>query len=164
MPSFIIVEYIWEILGRGAFLPHHPPTPHTLYPWAAPKRTILNRVNDLFRIKFLRKLRLGISHLCEHKYSHGYKDTLNPLCFCNIEAETTTHYFLRCHFYNSNWATLINDLENIPISFSTVSYTNLISLLLYSDYKFSDTKNRKILLSAIRFINDLQRFDEQLFW
>ena len=57
----------------------------------------------------------------------------------------------------------MNDLENIPISFSTVSYTNLISLLLYSDDKFSDTKNRKILLSAIRFINDLQRFDEQLF-
>ena len=57
----------------------------------------------------------------------------------------------------------MNDLENIPISFSTVSYTNLISLLLYSDDKFSDIKNRKILLSAIRFINDLQRFDEQLF-
>ena len=57
----------------------------------------------------------------------------------------------------------MNDLENIPISFSTVSYTNVISLLLYSDDKFSDTKNRKILLSAIRFINDLQRFDEQLF-
>ena len=29
----------------------------------------------------------------------------------------------------------MNDLENIPISFSTFSDNNLISLLLYGDYK-----------------------------
>ena len=46
----------------------------------------------------------------------------------------------------------MNDLENIPISFSTVSDNNLISLLLYGDDKFDDTKSRKILMSTIRFI------------
>ena len=35
----MIVGYVWQILGRGAFLPH--PHPH---PWAAQKRPILNRV------------------------------------------------------------------------------------------------------------------------
>ena len=35
MPSFIIVRYVWQILGRGAFLPPHP--------WAAPKLPILDR-------------------------------------------------------------------------------------------------------------------------
>ena len=89
----------------------------------------------------LTRLRLGFSHLREHKFRHGFKDTLNPLCSCSAEATTTIHYFLRCHFYNSNRATLMNDLENIPISFSMVSYNNLISLLLYE--KFDDTKNRK---------------------
>ena len=48
----------------------------------------------------------------------------------------------------------MNDLENIPIFFSTVSDNNLISLLLYSVDKFDDTKNRKMLLSTIRFIED----------
>ena len=38
MPKFIIVGYVWQILGRGAFL---PPT----HLWAAPKKPILNRVN-----------------------------------------------------------------------------------------------------------------------
>ena len=84
----------------------------------------------------LTRLRLGFSHLRQHKFRHGFKDTLNPFCSCSIEAETTTHYFLRCHFYNSNQATLINDLENIPISFFTVSDNNLINLLLYGNDKF----------------------------
>ena len=37
MPSFIIVGYVWQILGRRAFLPPHP--------WAAPKMSILNKAN-----------------------------------------------------------------------------------------------------------------------
>ena len=40
----------------------------------------------------------------------------------------------------------MNDLENIPISFSAVSDNNLINLLLYDDDKFDDTKNRKIIM------------------
>ena len=47
--------------------------------------------------------------------------------------------------------------------FSTVSDINLISLFLYGDGKFNDTKNRKVLMSASRFIKDSQKFDEQLF-
>ena len=39
MPSFIIAEYVWQILGRGVFV--SPP-----HPWAAPKMPILNRVNN----------------------------------------------------------------------------------------------------------------------
>ena len=40
MPSFIIVGYVWRILGRKAKKP--PPNPS-----AAPKKSILNRVKDL---------------------------------------------------------------------------------------------------------------------
>ena len=89
----------------------------------------------------LTKLRLDFSHLREHKFRHDFKDILNPLCSCSIETETITNYFLRCPFYNSNRANLMNDLENIPISFSTVSDKKAISLLLYGDDKFEDTKN-----------------------
>ena len=39
MPSFIIIGYVWRILGRGA----KKPSPH--HPWAARKKPILNRVN-----------------------------------------------------------------------------------------------------------------------
>ena len=55
------------------------------------------------------------------------------------------HYFLFCYLYYWNRVILMNDLKNIPISFSTVSNNNLISWLLYGDDKFHDTKNNKIL-------------------
>ena len=55
-----------------------------------------------------------------------------------MEAKTTTHYFLHCHFYDSNRAIIMNDLENIPNSFSTVSDSYLISLLLYGNDKFNN--------------------------
>ena len=118
-------------------------------------------INDSVRIKMLTRLRLGFSHLGERKFRNDFRNTLNPLCSCSIEAETTMHYFRFCHFYNSNRTTLINDLENIPTAFSTVSDNSLISLYLHGDGKFDDTKNRKILMSTIRFIQDSQRFDEQ---
>ena len=80
------------------------------------KRKIFN-INDPFGIKLLTRLKLGFSHFPEHKFRRGFKDTLNTPCFCSIEAETTTHYFLHCNFYNSNRATFINDLENISFPF-----------------------------------------------
>ena len=55
----------------------------------------------------------------------------------------------------------MHDLENIPISFFTVRDKNLISLFLYGDDKFDDAKNRKILMSTIRFIKDSQKLDEE---
>ena len=46
----------------------------------------------------------------------------------------------------------MNDLKNTPISFSVVSENNLSSLFTHGDDKFDGTKNRKTLMSSIRFI------------
>ena len=43
-----------------------------------------------FQIKLLTGLRLRISHLREHKFRNGFKDSLNAFCLCSIDAETTT--------------------------------------------------------------------------
>ena len=57
----------------------------------------------------------------------------------------------------------MNDLENIPISFSTVVDNNQISMSLYGNDKFDNTKNQKLLISTIRFVKDPQRFDYPLY-
>ena len=111
-------------------------------------------INGPSGMKMLIRLRLGFSHLRQHKFKHGFKETLDPFCFCSIEAELTIHYFLRYHFYNSYQEILKNVLENIPISFLTVSDNIPTTLLLYENDKFDDTKNRKILMPTIRFIKD----------
>ena len=51
----------------------------------------------------------------------------------------------------------MNDLENIQLSFYTVSDNNLKSLLLYGDDKFDVAKNRKNLMSTIILIKKIHR-------
>ena len=91
-------------------------------------------------------MRLGLRHLRENKFRHGSREILNPLCPCSIEATTTTHYSLRCHFYNAHKSTLMNELKEIITSFSTLNNNKFIDLILYGNDKFADKKNRSILI------------------
>ena len=119
-------------------------------------------INDSVVVKLLTRLRLGFSHLREHKVRHGFRDILNPLCPCTIETEITAHYFLRCHLYNANSSALMNELNEIDSSFSTLNENKFIDLILYGNDKFDDKKNHRILMSTIKLIKDSQRFDENL--
>ena len=44
-------------------------------------------------IKYLTRLRHGLSYLCEHKFRHSFRDALNPFCSCDLDVETNTHLF-----------------------------------------------------------------------
>ena len=70
-------------------------------------------IYDPLGIRLLNRLRLGFSHLREHKFRHNFADTLNPLCSRSLETEDTEHYFLRCQNNLSFRTTLMNDLNNI---------------------------------------------------
>ena len=52
-------------------------------------------------VRLLNILRLGFSHLREHKFTQNFADTLNTLYECSLEIEDTEHYFQRCqnNFY-----------------------------------------------------------------
>ena len=50
-------------------------------------------IHNLLGIKLLVKLRLGLSHLHEHKFKYCFQDTLNPLCKCCKDIESTIHFF-----------------------------------------------------------------------
>ena len=43
--------------------------------------------NDVSSLKLLTRLRVGFSHLREHKFKRNFQNTLNPLCPCSLEAE-----------------------------------------------------------------------------
>ena len=64
-------------------------------------------------IKFLTRLRLGFSHLNEHKFKHNFHDCLNPLCSCSLEVESTTQFFLHCKYYNDIRKTLLDIVKEI---------------------------------------------------
>ena len=35
-------------------------------------------------MKYLTGLRVNFSHLCDHKFKHSFRDTINPLCTCSL--------------------------------------------------------------------------------
>ena len=50
-------------------------------------------------VKLLTRLRLGLSHLRDSKFKHSFQYSLNPICNCGTDVETTTHYLLHCPFF-----------------------------------------------------------------
>ena len=63
---------------------------------------------DHFGLKLLTRLRLGLSHLNEHKLRHNFHDTINPLCSCSLEPETVSHFLLHCPYHNIHRRTLFS--------------------------------------------------------
>ena len=59
------------------------------------KENLLFCIYDPLGVKLLTRLRLQFGHLNEHKFKHGFSDTINPMCACGTEAETSEH-FLSC--------------------------------------------------------------------
>ena len=137
---------------------------NTLLQFIMPAQKKTLNINDSVGVKLLTRLRLGFSHPREHKFRHGFRDILNPLCSCSIEAEIFAHYFLRCHFYNANRSTLMNELNEIDSSFSPTNEKKFVELILYSSGKFDDKKNHKILMCTIKFIKGLTKTCYNFLW
>ena len=114
-------------------------------------------------VKLFVRLRLGFSHLGEHKFRHNFHDTLNPLCSCSLEPGTTSHYLLCCHNFSSTHVALMNDLNLIDPTISHLNETALVNILLYGDSKKNTLENSKLLQSNIRYIFATKRFDDSLF-
>ena len=103
------------------------------------------------------RLRLGFSHLHDHKFRHNFQDTLNPICSCG-----ETHYLLHCPNYLNERMSLRNNLQNIDKNILDRSYSRLSEILLFGDSSFNDTKNTSILNATIQYIYDTKRFDVPL--
>ena len=72
-------------------------------------------------IKYLTRLRLGLSHLREHKFKHSFQDTLNPFCSCDLHVETNTHFFLYCPLFSNQRCTLLRPVNDIDSSFTSTN-------------------------------------------
>ena len=58
-------------------------------------------VHDPHGNKLLTRLRVGLSHLHEHKFRHNFQDSLDPFCNCSQHIETTIHFFLHWSNYSN---------------------------------------------------------------
>ena len=98
-------------------------------------------------IELLSRLRLGLSHLREHKFKHNFQDSLNPFCNCGKGEERLA---------------LLNTIKNIDMSILQQSDSKFTSVLLFGDTSFDNNKNTFILDATIDYIISTGRFDELL--
>ena len=75
-----------------------------------PKENFVFAIHDTKGLKLLTRLRLNFSHLNEHKFRHGFKDTVDPMCKCGLETKTTLHFLLRCRLYLTIRTELLGDI------------------------------------------------------
>ena len=120
-------------------------------------------VNDPSCVKLLTRLRLQFSHLNEHKFRHCFNDTLNPICACGTEIETTEHFLLRCHLYSTQRLELFDYLERIDRTFFNLNTKDQVHFLLYgSSTNTLKSFNHAILKNVIIYIKQTGRFDRSL--
>ena len=58
------------------------------------RRNSSNVLNNPLGLKLLTRLWIGFSHLKEHKFKHNFQDSVDALCSCRNEIESTVHCFL----------------------------------------------------------------------
>ena len=125
-----------------------------------------NPVHDIrnpLGLCLLTRLRLGLSHLNEHKFDHKFKSCVNPLCNCSLEIESTSHFFLHCIHYNNIRSTLLNELKSLDGNILKLSDTTLTNLILYGGSQFNINQNTFILNAVVKYISEINQFNGFLF-
>ena len=120
-------------------------------------------VHNPIGIKLLNRLRLTLGHLKEHKFCHNFRDTANPLCLCNTETETTSHYLLRCPLFTEQRTKLLESPSNLDDTLLNHCDDDIVNTLLYGSSKYSFSTNNKILSLTVEFLESTKRFDKPLF-
>ena len=114
---------------------------NSLLKFIRPSPKSLCKVSDSLGIKLLTRLRLGLSHLREHKFNHNFQDTINPLCPCSLESESTTHFFLRCQNFTDLRKYLMKEHIKIDSCIITLAEKSFTKLLLHGDGRYDSKTN-----------------------
>ena len=106
---------------------------NTILKYIRPSPNSIFKRHNLQRIKFLKRLRLGLSHLRGHKFKHSFQDSLNPLCKCSTEVESTSHFLLYCPIYNNDRSSLLSTIRNIDCKLLENTRCSLTQTLLHGN-------------------------------
>ena len=102
------------------------------------------------------------SHLREHKFKHGFLHSLDSICSCGQNIETSTNFFLHCSNYSNERLTFLNTIRNIESNILSKNDLKVTETLLYGNSSNEDTKNTLIMNATMEFLFTSKRFDVPL--
>ena len=91
-------------------------------------------------LTYLTRLRVGLSHLREHKFRHNFWVSLNPICYCGNAVETTKYYLLYCSNLKNERHFQLQNVRTVNPNLISMNENALTNLLLYGDNKTNNTK------------------------
>ena len=104
-------------------------------------------------------MRVDLNHLREYKFKHSFQDTLNPICNCGEDIETTSHYLLHCPHYLQERKTLLNTISCIVPNILDFNNDQLTEILLYGKEDLDNINNTSILDTTINYLIETKRFN-----
>ena len=93
-----------------------------------PKANSVFNCNSSKGLKFVTRLRLGLSQLRKHKLKHSFQDSINTLCSCSLDVESAIHYFFHCPLFTIERHTLLNTISQIDKKLLDSNKSDLIHL------------------------------------
>ena len=127
-----------------------------------PEPNRISSTQDFEGLKLLTRMRLGLSHLADHKFRHTFQDRLNPICSCGQEIETASPFFLQRLNYRCARKTFFEKINLIDSNILQQSDLSITNDLLFGSEKLKNDKNNALLTSTIEFIQSTERFKYQL--
>ena len=117
-----------------------------------PEKSIYGIYNVL-GIKYLFQLRLGLSPLRYHKWTHNFNDVTSNKCLCDDNIENTEHFLFYCPFFTTQRELLMASVGSILENYGLGDKSHDPHLYLYGDRYISHADNKTILYSALmRFL------------
>ena len=129
-------------------------------------RPLENRVftcHNHIGIKYLTRIRLGISHFHYHKFKHGFLHAIDPLCSCSTGIENTVHYFLHCPNFSLARNTFLIEIAIVDRSIIDQDDIIIIQTFLYGNPIYSANDNKLIPDASIKYILKTKRFEGPIF-
>ena len=102
-------------------------------------------------------MRLGLSHLGDHKFRHNFQDCVSPMYSCGQDIETT-HFLLHCPNRHCVRKTLFHKINKVSGNILRQSDSTITKILLFGDIKLDFEINKILLMSTIEFISLTERF------
>ena len=135
---------------------------NTLLKPGRPNQNVIYNINISVGLKILTLLRLGLSYLNEHRFNHIFQNCINPLCSCNLEIESTSHFLLHCHHYTNIRLTLIKNIAEIISNTFNITNEYLVNLLLFGSPEYAEIDNSHIINATIKYLLDSERLQNIL--
>ena len=111
--------------------------------------------NDL---KYLYQLRVGLSALKMHKFSHNFTDTESVQCPFNDGNEDNFHFLLECKKFFNQRKILFNSVYKASgINLLLTPRDQIVNILLYGNPTLTNDINTKILFSTVQYVISTQR-------